>query len=141
MWLALAAVNWLVPIAVGLLLALIGYLRIEPVWRDGPQFVWDVHGPFAARIAKWHSGFTFGVTSLLWRGPFDLSIGHERGHVWVFLALGLAGHLVDLLTLPIIRLFVSSWREAYHRTPVELFCRWYGPRWADRRARRRGSPP
>lgn len=130
----LVAANWGIPIVVGLLLALIGWLRIEPIWRIGPQFVWDVRGPFAAAIAKWHSGFTFGPTSMLWRGPFDLSIGHERGHVWTFLLLGLAGHVLDAMTIPLIRPFTTSWREAYHRTPIERFCRWYGPRWANQRS-------
>lgn len=136
--LILAAINWLTPIVVGYAMALAFFATGDTVYFQGLQTVVDARGPLARALGagNW-SGFTVGTASLLWRGCFDEAVGHERGHVWLWLAFGLVGHLLGFLApIPVMRTFATSWREAYHKVPVELFCRWYGPRWAAARSRR-----
>lgn len=133
-WLWLATVNWCGPLVVSLAMLAFFHARGEKVVRYGPQIVIVVDGWPAERFARanW-GGFTWCVTCLLWRERGDELIGHERGHVWIWLLFGLVGGLVYLLILVALRPFHPSWRAAYLAHPIERWCDRYGERWARRR--------
>lgn len=129
-------VNWLLPIILGAVGTLYCQVRGAGTVLYPPQLRTDASATaFGLKLAaKNWSAFTVGCSSFFWRdADYEESIGHERGHVLVWLLLGLAGYVL-LWAVPwaLLYPFYANKRDAYHAVPIERFCTWYGHRWAVR---------